>query len=132
MQELLLPLFASDLARDVRAEYDEKRAVGLDVVDATRAVVAAFGEVLARHDEGPVVIFALAALQLHDGALNPGLRDAALDLLREGYGFLARPGEALADRHQREALRQAFIAALECAPTTAPGDAGSDDDRHSQ
>jgi hypothetical protein len=113
--DLFLPLFASDLANDVRAEFEEKRGYGMNVADATAAVVAAFGDLLARPDEGPVVIVALAALQLREGRLLASIRDAALELLRDKQGFATRPGEPLAARRQREALRQALLAALESA-----------------
>jgi hypothetical protein len=117
MNDLFLPLFASDLAKDVRAEFEEKLRYGMSVEEATGAVVEAFREALARAEEGPVVILALAVLQLREKRLHASIRDAALGLLREGDGFAARPGEALGLRREREALRQALIAAMEGAET---------------
>ncbi len=109
---LLHALFASDLAQDVRTEFNERRNGGLSVADATAAIVAAFNHLLNRAEEGPVVIIAITALQLRDGALHPTFRDAAIDLLNEGHGFDRRPGEMTTARTDREQLRQDLIAAL--------------------
>ncbi len=124
MDAFLLPLFASDLARDVRSEYDQTRGYGLGVAEATSAVLASFGALLNRPDEGPVIIIVLAALQLRDHALHASFREAALGLLHAGHGFASHPGEPSTTRHQRDALRLALIAALETAPvvTDGPGD----------
>ncbi len=110
--EVMYALFASDLAQDVRAEFNERRNEGCKVADATSAVIGAFNHLLARAGEGPVVIIAIAALQLRDGALNLTFRDAAIDLLNEGYGFDRRPGEMMSARTDREQFRQQLIAAL--------------------
>ena len=115
MDDLLNVLFASDLAQDVRAEFNARRDEGASVADATGAVVAAFRHLLEREAEGPVVIVALAALQWRDGGLSATFRDAALDLLREGHGFQARPGEPQSFRRDREQWRQELIDTLSTA-----------------
>ena len=112
-------LFASDLAREVRTEFNARRDEGMGVDDATSAIVASYGHVLARPEEGPVVIIAIAVLQRLEHALSDTLRDAALDLLREGYGFSARAGERLDLRRDRERLRDRLIELLE-SPTNVP------------
>jgi len=114
--ELLSHLFASDLAQDVRAEFNERRGFGLSVSDATAAVVQAFGHLLERADEGPVVILAIASLQVRDGSIHPTFREAALELLRDSHGFELRAGENLQSRREREQLREQLIAAIEAAP----------------
>lgn len=106
-------LFASDLAKDVRGEFNARRDEGLSVTDATGAVVAHFRHLLDRAEEGPVVIIAIAVLQLIERAPTDTFRDAALDLLREGYGFGARAGENVGFRRRRERLRGALIDMLE-------------------
>ena len=113
--ELLAGLFASDLAQDVRAEFNERRGYGLSVGEATGAVVGSFRHLLDRADDGPVVIVTLAALQLRDGELHPTMRDAAVELLRDGHGFERRADEHPDRRRGREQLRQALCAALEAA-----------------
>lgn len=118
--ELLYTLFASDLAQDVRAEFSERRGYGLSVADATGATVAAFRHLLGRPDEGPVVIVALAALQLRDGALDATFREAAIDLLREGHDFQPRAEENPSARRDRQRLRQELLELLERAEPAAP------------
>ena len=113
--ELLAGLFASDLAQDVRAEFNERRGYGLSVGEATGAVVDSFRHLLERADDGPVVIVTLAALQLCDRELHPTMRDAAVELLRDGHGFERRADEHSDRRRDRERLRQDLCAALEAA-----------------
>jgi hypothetical protein len=108
-------LFASDLAKDVRSEFNARRDEGMSVTDATSTIVASYGHMLARPEEGPVVIIAIAVLQLLEHAPTATFRDAALELLREGHGFSVRPGENLSFRGDRERLRHQLIELLECA-----------------
>jgi hypothetical protein len=112
-------LFASDLAREVRSEFNARRDEGLSVNDATAAIVAHFRHLLDRAEEGPVVIIAIAVLQLLERAPMTTFRDAALDLLREGHGFASRAGENLSFRRDRERLREQLIELLE-SPTIVP------------
>jgi hypothetical protein len=118
--EMIKALFASDLAKDVRAEFDERRRYGLTVADATRAVIASFHHLLDEPAEGPIVIIALAGLQLRDEALDATMQEAALELLREGSGFEARAGEATAFRRDRQLLREQLIKMLAAARVVSP------------
>ncbi len=111
-------LFASDLAKEVRSEFNARRDEGMSVTDATGAIVASYGHVLSRPEEGPVVIVAIAVLQLLERAPMTTFRDAALELLREGHGFVTRPGENLSFRRNRERLRDHLIELLESATIT--------------
>jgi hypothetical protein len=112
-------LFASDLAKDVRSEFNVRRDEGLSVQDAAGAIFAHFRHLLDRADEGPVVIIAIAVLQQLERAPTETIRDAAIDLLREGHGFASRPGENLTFRRDREQLRDRLIELLE-SPTNMP------------
>jgi hypothetical protein len=112
-------LFASDLAKEVRSEFNARREEGLSVHDATGAVFAHFRHLLDRPDEGPVVIIAIAVLQQLERAPTETIRDAAVDLLREGHGFASRPGENPTFRRDREQLRDRLIELLE-SPTNVP------------
>ena len=116
-------LFASDLAKEVRGEFNARREEGMSVVDATSTIVASYAHVLSRPEEGPVVIIALAVLQVLEHAPMPTFRDAALDLLREGHGFAERAGENLTFRRDRERLQDSLIAMLESVeiPPDEPG-----------
>ena len=112
-------LFASDLAKDVRSEFNARRDEGLSVHDAAGAVFSHFRHLLDRADEGPVVIIAIAVLQQLERALTEAIRHAAIDLLREGHGFASRPGENPTFRRDRERLREELIEILE-SPTRVP------------
>src|SRR5262245_20123940 len=112
-------LFASDLAKDVRSEFNARREEGLSVSDATAAIVAHFRHLLDRPDDGPVVIIAIAVLQLLEHAPMSTFRDAALDLLREGHGFASRANENVSFRRDRQRLREQLIELLEL-PTIVP------------
>jgi hypothetical protein len=112
-------LFASDLAREVRSEFNARRDEGLSINDATAAIVEHFRHLLDRPEEGPVVIIAIAVLQSLELAPMNTFRDAALDLLREGHGFASRAGENLSFRRDRERLREQLIELLE-SPTIVP------------
>ena len=92
-------LFAGDLAAEIRGEFDERVAFGLPVADASAAVVEQFGGLLRDPEDGPVVLIALAALQLLDRGLQPAVRDAALELLEGGITLGGDPTRA-ADRRR--------------------------------
>lgn len=117
--ELAHSVFASDLAQDVRSEFNTRRADGMSVAEATSAIVSVFRHLLERPAEGPIVIVAIAALQLREQALSSTFRAAALDLLQEGHGFENRSGEMRAAREQRDDLRNALIGELTDANVVA-------------
>lgn len=110
---LLDALFASDLAKDVRSEFNAQRDAGLSVNDATSHVVSHLRHLLDHPKEGPVVIIALAVLQSLERAPISAFRDAALELLHEGHGFASRAGENASFRRERERLRSKFITLLQ-------------------
>lgn len=112
-------LFASDLAQDVRGEFNARRDEGMAVADATSAVVVMFRHLLARPEEGPIVIVAIAALQLRDGALSATFRNSAIELLRDGLGFEIRPGEMRTAREEREQFRQQLLTEMTDATVVA-------------
>jgi hypothetical protein len=121
-EELLSAVFASDLAQDVRGEFNQRRGEGLGVSEATGAVVGAFRHLLERADDGPVVIVALAVLQWREGQLHASLRDAAVELLQDGYGFGRQAGEQPDRRRDRERLRTELCDALAAAPVIGEQD----------
>jgi len=105
-------LFAADVARDVRDEFVEQHAAGGGVAGATAAVVQRFRHLLGDPAEGPVVILALAAMQLRHRQLHASLRDAAVDLLNDPATLAVRPGEPSAFRAERDRLRRSLLRAL--------------------
>jgi len=113
--ELADALFASDLAQDVRTEFNDRREIGLSIADAMAEVVAAFRHHLDRPDDGPVVIVVLAALQMIEGALSSTFRDAAIELIRDGHGFQTQRSEVIDKHLDRKRLLHDLSAALATA-----------------
>jgi hypothetical protein len=88
-EELLSGLLASDLAMEIGAEFDGRRAVGFDVPAATGHVLGKFRSALSDPQDGPVVLIALAALQMRAGWVQAVIRDAAVDLIDSGEAAAA-------------------------------------------
>jgi len=71
-------IFEDDIASDVRGEFEDAIAEGLDSSAATQRVFEVFGEAVEDEEEGAVVWLSLAALQLDRGVLQDDIRDRAL------------------------------------------------------
>lgn len=104
--DLLSLLLASDLAAEVKGEFNDQLAIGLDVAGATQHVLARFGNLLADAHEGPVVLLSLAALQQREGQLFAVVRDAALELIDSGEALAAFPASGEHRRQRRQLLEQ--------------------------
>lgn len=76
------PLFASDLAEQVKESFEEMIGFGGTVTAATQETIARFQGALNDPQEGPVVILALAALQIREREMHSSIRDAALEILQ--------------------------------------------------
>ncbi len=105
-------LLSSDLAQEVRAEFEGRMAVGLPVPTATAHAFARFRTALADADDGPVVILALAALQWREGYVQAVIRDAAVDLIDSGEAMAAYRSADGAVRRERAQLLEAFAELL--------------------
>jgi len=109
-------IFEDDVALDVRVTFEEALAEGLDVDAATRRVLEEFATYVNDVDDGPLVWFALAALQLEQGALQAEVRRQALAAIERGTN-LARwteqgdPDLLAARRRALEELRGGLLAA---------------------
>jgi hypothetical protein len=101
--ELLSALLASDLAAEVSAEFNGRLGMGFDVPAATANVFGKFRSAMASPQDGPVVLIALAVLQLREGHLQAVIRDAAIDLIESGEALGAYRSE---DSSQRKTTRQ--------------------------
>jgi hypothetical protein len=100
-------LLASDLAQEVRAEFEGQLGGGHTVPAATGHVVGRFRNALADPHDGPVVLLALAALQWREDYLQPVIRDSAVDLVESGEAMAAhRTRDAATRRNRRELLEQ--------------------------
>ncbi len=109
------PLFASDLAQQVRETFEEMMEFGASVTAATQETVHRFEGTLNHEQEGPVVILALAALQVKHREIHASIRDAALELLRSGEADKLVAAEPTARRQVRPLLAdlEAILEALE-------------------
>jgi hypothetical protein len=74
-------IFDDDIASDIRNIFEDAIGEGLDVDSATQRVFDEFGEIASDDDEGPVIWFSVAALQLDHGALRSDARERALSLI---------------------------------------------------
>jgi hypothetical protein len=117
--DIIWALLSSDLAQEVKAEFNGQLSVGCDVGLATQHVFAQFGEALSDPNTGPVVILALAAMQLREGLLHPIIRTAALDLIESGEAAAAFPAQTGDLRKSRRQLLDQFASALESSGTLA-------------
>jgi very-short-patch-repair endonuclease len=113
--ELVWALLSSDLAQEIKSEFNGRLAVGLDVAAATQHVLAHFHDVLHDPQQGPVVLVSLAALQLREHQLHTVIRDAALDLISTGEAAAAYPATTLDARTIQRKLLDQFAAALSAA-----------------
>ena len=119
VEELLSAVLASDLAIEVDTEFSARRKMGLDVPGATANVFGKFRSALASPADGPVVLIALAALQIREGHLQAVIRDAALDLIDSGEALNAYRSY---DFTQRKALRGMLEQFAELLQVTVAGD----------
>jgi len=77
-------LFSDDTACDVRDEYRDLIADGLDDVEATRQVLERNAEGLEDEDEAVVIWLALAVTQSKLGRLDPAVAGRALQIIDSG------------------------------------------------
>lgn len=78
-------ILQDDVAADVQVMFDDALASGMSVEQASREVLRELpGEMITDDDDGPVIMLALAALQLQHQALDPYVRDQALATIASG------------------------------------------------
>ena len=80
-------IFENDTAGDVRDAFEDELLAGVDVPTATGHVLRKYADELDDIDDGPVIYLALAALQLEHGALQPDIRERALQVINTGEGL---------------------------------------------
>lgn len=98
------PLFASDLAEQVREAFEEMIDFGASVTAATQETVHRFEGALGDERDGPVVILVLAALQVKHREVHASIRDAALQIMQSGEADQLITAEPAARRQVRELL----------------------------
>jgi hypothetical protein len=113
--ELANEILASDLAAEVKAEFEGRRTVGFTVAAATQHVFTRFRGALSSSQDGPVVLLALAMLQLREGHLQEVIRDAGVDLIESGEAMTAYRTEDIATRKARRLMLEQFSTLLAAA-----------------
>ncbi len=98
------PLFASDLASEVRETFEEMVGFGASVVAATQETVHRFDGAIQDARDGPVVIITLAVLQIRHGVIFSSIRDAAIEAIDEGAAERLTTQDAAGRRQIRELL----------------------------
>ena len=98
------PLFASDLAAEVRETFEEMVGFGASPVAATQETVSRFEGALHDDETGPLVIVTLAALQVRHRVVFSSIRDAAIEAIDEGAADRLTRGDGAARRQVREIL----------------------------
>lgn len=105
IDDITAPFLASDLAIEVRQVYFDHTAAGTGPGPATAAVFDTFRDLLSDTNEGPVVLLALAALQLRNGELLDPIRDAAAAMIDSGDAARAwRPTDGMVNARRKVAL----------------------------
>jgi hypothetical protein len=108
-RQLLGGILGSDLAVEISAEFEGALSTHpRDVTAATGRVLGRFQSALSSAREGPVVLIALAALQLREGQLHGFIRDAAVDLIETGEALAAYRPEDFSQRKSVAAMLEQF------------------------
>jgi hypothetical protein len=100
-------LFSDDTACDVRDEYRDLIADGLDDAEATRQVLERNADAMEDEDEAMVIWLALAVTQSRLGRLDAAVAGRALQIIDDG-GDVRRWAEE--EGQKRAAQRQAALA----------------------
>lgn len=109
------PLFASDLAQQVKESFEEMIGFGASTTAATQETIARFRGALEDPHDGPVTLLALAALQIGQREIDSSIRDAALEILHSGDADRLIAADPTARRQVRAILDdlQALLESLE-------------------
>lgn len=105
-------LFENDAASAAKAIFEVAIADGASVVEATKQVLDELKPMA--EDEGvfPVILLALAALQVEANQLQPDVRAQALDIISTGKGLKHWEELGQANLEQRKATLERFKAKL--------------------
>lgn len=105
-------ILQDDVAADVQVMFGDALASGMSVERASREVLRELpGEMITDDDDGPVIMLALAALQLQHQALDPYVRDQALATIASGAAIYRWEGV----RPELQAVRARILEQFEVA-----------------
>ena len=111
-------IFSDDTAADVRDEYRNYLADGMDGPSATNKLLENFGTEVDDADAGPPFWLSLAATQWRLGRLEDRVRERALRIIDDGTD-LARFSESAGLQRSRRRVLQKLRTQL-CTPQHAP------------
>jgi hypothetical protein len=114
-EKVFAGLLASDLAVEIQAEFNGRLGVGLDVPAATGYVLGKFHSALTSPQEGPVVLIALAALQMRERYLQAVMQTVGLDLIESGEALAAYKPLDFSQRKSVAVMLEQFREMLEKA-----------------
>lgn len=105
-------LFENDAASAAKAIFEVAIADGASVVEATKQVLDELKSMA--EDEGvfPVILLALAALQVEANQLQPDIRAQALEIISTGKGLKHWEELGQTNLEQRKATLERFKAKL--------------------
>ncbi len=92
-------LFTSDLANEIRETFEEMIGFGATPVAATQETVSRFGNLFEDETDGPLVLVALAALQIKHGVIFTSVRDAAIVAIDSGAALQLAGSEGKGEVH---------------------------------
>ena len=108
-------LFDSDRAKDIRREFEAEMDDGVNPYQAGETVLQTQIKWINDPNEGPVIFYAIAALQMEHGVIDQRVRKRALTYINSGEGLEAwrgAPPEKLAARHHVEQTLRAKLVGM--------------------
>lgn len=105
-------IFENELGREVQREFKRLMDEGFSSYSAAERILKAQGSRVHDLDDGQEIYFALAALQLEQGALSPAIRKRALTLINSGEALERWTGRSAEIYEKRKAVEQDLRARL--------------------
>jgi|GEM_PF-2587154 len=77
-------LFEDDITMDVKDYFNEYSTKNKDLCDVAQKIIKMHKDVAADKDEGPLLYFALAEIEMEHGFIEKGIKDKCLEYLGNG------------------------------------------------
>lgn len=96
-------IFDDDVAMDVQDLFEHTLSQGDNVAEATAFILEEYEELLEDDDDGVIIFLALASLQIKHKALQPEIKDRALEIIENGQGLEVweESGEAVLEHRKK-------------------------------
>lgn len=105
-------LFDNPLGSDIRLEFDSALKDGASVYVAAENILQKYADSIHDPDCSPIILYALAALQLQHGVISSKIRKRALTLINSGDGLERWRGTAPEIYEARKKVEQDLRARL--------------------